>query len=207
MPSLSVNKIKSIEKAGLYADGHNLYLRVKSKKSKSWVFRYMFNQRRHDMGLGSTEFISLSDARFIAIEQRRLLHENINPIDYRKQQEKELKNKILQKRREGVTFQSCAREYIQSNGIITRQSSQSTITWIGSIRGIMGATVSCLPNEVALSGGCRVEPLTQYNVDEFHSQSNYTENNTHFCQGLIDNENQPSQIAISITAYINCLPQ
>ena len=57
MPSLSVNRIKSIEKAGLYADGHNLYLKVKSKQSKSWVFRYMFNQRRHDMGLGSAELL------------------------------------------------------------------------------------------------------------------------------------------------------
>ena len=73
MPSLSVNRIKSIDKAGLYADGHNLYLKVKSKQSKSWVFRYMFNQRRHDMGLGSAELLSLADARIVASEQRRLL--------------------------------------------------------------------------------------------------------------------------------------
>ena len=38
MPSLRVNRIKSIEKTGLYADDQNLYLKVKSKQSKSWVF-------------------------------------------------------------------------------------------------------------------------------------------------------------------------
>ena len=114
MPSLSVNRIKSIEKAGLYADGHNLYLKVKSKQSKSWVFRYMFNQRRHDMGLGSAELLPLADARIIASEQRRLLHNKIDPIEYRKELLDKQREQALQKKREGITFESCANEYIQS---------------------------------------------------------------------------------------------
>jgi len=114
MPSLSVNRIKSINKAGLYADGHNLYLKVKSKQSKSWVFRYMFNQRRHDMGLGSAELLPLADARIIASEQRRLLHNKIDPIEYRKELSDKQREQALQKKREGITFESCANEYIQS---------------------------------------------------------------------------------------------
>ena len=119
MPSLSVNRIKSIEKAGLYADGHNLYLKVKSKQSKSWVFRYMFNQRRHDMGLGSAELLPLADARIIANEQRRLLHNKIDPIEYRKELLDKQREQALQKKREGITFESCANEYIQSKCIET----------------------------------------------------------------------------------------
>ena len=83
MPSLSAKKIKSLHKAGLYADRHNLYLRVGCNQKKSWVFRYMRLQKRHDMGLGSADILSLAEARIQASVQRKLLLNNIDPIEYR----------------------------------------------------------------------------------------------------------------------------
>ena len=74
----------------------------------------MFNQRRHDMGLGSAELLPLADARIIASEQRRLLHNKIDPIEYRKELLDKQREQALQKKREGITFESCANEYIQS---------------------------------------------------------------------------------------------
>jgi Arm DNA-binding domain len=39
--------------AGMYADGGGLYLQVSNSGSKSWVFRFRFQGRRRDMGLGA----------------------------------------------------------------------------------------------------------------------------------------------------------
>ena len=49
LSAVTVGKAKS---AGMYADGGGLYLQVSSSGSKSWVFRFRFEGRRRDMGLG-----------------------------------------------------------------------------------------------------------------------------------------------------------
>ena len=72
MPSLSVKKIQSTQEEGMYADGNNLYLRVKDNR-KSWIFRYTLDSRRRDMGLGSAKVLSLAEARILSNEQKKLL--------------------------------------------------------------------------------------------------------------------------------------
>jgi len=113
MPSLSVKKIQSTQEEGMYADGNNLYLRVKDNR-KSWIFRYTLDSRRRDMGLGSAKVLSLAEARILSNEQKKLLLNNIDPIEYRNKQFKKHQEQSLQKKREDVTFESCAKELIQS---------------------------------------------------------------------------------------------
>lgn len=112
MPSLSAKKIKSLHKAGLYADGHNLYLRVGCNQKKSWVFRYMRLQKRHDMGLGSADVLSLAEARIQASVQRKLLLNNIDPIEYRRKAVSEQCQLESQRRLESVIFRDCAQQLI-----------------------------------------------------------------------------------------------
>jgi integrase len=86
--ALSPLKVKNA-KPGMYADGGNLYLQVTASKdgkrfNRSWIFRYRVAGRLRDMGLGSTDILSLSEARERAREQRRARLDGIDPIDARR---------------------------------------------------------------------------------------------------------------------------
>jgi integrase len=86
---LSPLKVKTVKKPGMYADGGNLYLQVTPSKdgkrfNRSWIFRYRVNGRLRDMGLGSTDTLSLSEAREKAREQRKQRLDGIDPIDARR---------------------------------------------------------------------------------------------------------------------------
>jgi integrase len=74
---------------GMYADGGCLYLQVTPTKdgkrfNRSWIFRYRVNGRLRDMGLGSVDTLSLSEARERAREQRKQRLDGIDPIDARR---------------------------------------------------------------------------------------------------------------------------
>ena len=101
---LSARKVETLIKPGLHGDGGGLYLQVKSKTAKSWIFRFTFRGKRRDMGLGSLNSLPLRDAREIAGKCRLLLRNGVNPIEERN----------AEKARENVTtFQQCAEDYIE----------------------------------------------------------------------------------------------
>jgi hypothetical protein len=86
---LSPLKVKNAKKPGMYADGGCLYLQVTPAKdgkrfNRSWIFRYRVNGRLRDMGLGSVDTLSLSEARERAREQRKQRLDGIDPIDARR---------------------------------------------------------------------------------------------------------------------------
>jgi hypothetical protein len=68
-------------KPGFYSDGGNLYLQ-KWKAPGSWIFRYRLSgaKSNRDMGLGSTNDVSLAEARDTAREYRKLVKQGIDPI-------------------------------------------------------------------------------------------------------------------------------
>jgi integrase len=85
---LSPLKVKNA-KPGMYADGGNLYLQVTPARdgkrfNRSWIFRYRVNGRLRDMGLGSVDTLTLSEARERAREQRKARLDGIDPIDARR---------------------------------------------------------------------------------------------------------------------------
>src|SRR6266850_244033 len=85
---LSALKVKSA-KPGMPADGGCLYLQVAASKdgkrfNRSWIFRYRVAGRLRDMGLGSTDILSLAEARERAREQRKARLDGIDPIDARR---------------------------------------------------------------------------------------------------------------------------
>ena len=77
---LTARAVVAATKAGLYADGGGLYLRVGRGGAKSWCLRYMLEGKAREMGLGGLAKIGLADARKKAAAQRLLLVDKIDPL-------------------------------------------------------------------------------------------------------------------------------
>ena len=82
----------------MYCDGNGLYLRIEKTGSKRWVFRYMLNKKRRDMGLGSADLFTLAEARNMALDYRRQVKLGFDPINQRREQN-----------RQSLTFEQAAR--------------------------------------------------------------------------------------------------
>lgn len=100
---LSARKVATA-KPGKYEDGGGLRLVVSKTGSKRWVFRYTLHGRRREMGLGSWPDVSLADARDLALKSRRLVKDQIDPIEARRL-----------KRRRIPDFTSCAALFIRAH--------------------------------------------------------------------------------------------
>ena len=104
-----IQSIKVTEKEKLLCDGNNLYLRIRPNGSKHWAFIYTHPilKTKKSMGLGSYKFVSLSIARNIALEAKKLLVSGIDPVEHKK--ETELLTKIALE----TTFETVAQEWLE----------------------------------------------------------------------------------------------
>ena len=64
---------------GLHTDGNGLYLRVTKTLTRSWVFLYVRNGKRTELGLGAYPALSLADARERAAEAQTQLAKGLDP--------------------------------------------------------------------------------------------------------------------------------
>jgi integrase len=71
-------------KPGRYGDGNGLYLVVSPAGARKWVFRFTFDGKVTEMGLGSAAVVSLAEARDKAHGARRVRHTGQNPIEARR---------------------------------------------------------------------------------------------------------------------------
>jgi hypothetical protein len=76
---------------GRYGDGDGLQLIVSDNGRRKWVMRYQLNGARRDMGLGSYPSVTLSDARISAADARKLIAQNVDPLDAREASRKAAK--------------------------------------------------------------------------------------------------------------------
>lgn len=106
---LSALKIKNLNTPGYYGDGLGLWLQVSKFGTKSWVFRFERDKKRHEMGLGPLNTISLAEARTRAAELRKLLVDGIDPLFKRREQQ----TAARLERARAMTFQEAADEYIR----------------------------------------------------------------------------------------------
>jgi len=97
----------------MYADGRGLYLQVSKGGTSSWIYRFKMKGTKNGryMGLGPVHTISLSDARELATEARKLVKMGIDPIDARDAHQA-LK---LFEAAKGISFKSAAEQYINSH--------------------------------------------------------------------------------------------
>src|SRR5579875_209890 len=71
-------------KPGRYGDGAGLWLVVSPSGARKWVFRFSWQGRVTETGLGGCPAAGLAEARQKAAEARKLLAAGINPIEARK---------------------------------------------------------------------------------------------------------------------------
>jgi len=96
---------------GYHYDGGGLVLQVTKSGNQSWLFRYDFQGKRREMGLGPLHTVSLAEAREIARQHRQKLLDGTDPLEAKRkaQQEKQLANAAA------LTFAQCCEQYITSH--------------------------------------------------------------------------------------------
>lgn len=94
-------------KSGQHAAGGGLYLKVSGEGKGSWLYRYKVDGKTSRMGLGSTDAVTLAQARVIAAEQRALIAQGFDPLAFRKE-------KALLAISDVVTFDMVAAGYIEA---------------------------------------------------------------------------------------------
>ena len=108
---LTVTEVKNFKTPGMHADGNGLYLKVKRADAKYWIFRFTFEGKRYDMGLGSFPDVKLQEVREGVVKQRKLIREGVNPIKARE----EIKEQTKKAAGKAQTFKECALAYIQEH--------------------------------------------------------------------------------------------
>jgi integrase len=108
---LSAPAVARNTKPGLYSDGGGLYLQITVAGVKSWLFRYMRNGKARGMGIGPLHTVTLAEARTKALNCRRQLLDDIDPLDER--QAKQAEKKIVTAKT--MTFNACADAYIEAH--------------------------------------------------------------------------------------------
>ena len=119
MGKLTSKTVESIAKAatpGKTNDGDGLYFQVSKSGGTSWIFRYKLDGRSREMGLGPFPAITLSQARQLAADQRKLLASGSDPLatrDAAKEAKREAERQAAARR---TTFEDLAREYQHAHG-------------------------------------------------------------------------------------------
>jgi integrase len=105
---LTALRVQRERRPGMHADGNGLYLRVSKTGARSWVLRYRLAGRRHDMGLGNLDTISLAEARQRAREARKLRGDGIDPVQQKRTQRAAAQPHV-------VSFAECTESYVRAH--------------------------------------------------------------------------------------------
>ncbi len=105
---LSANLVKALAERGYYADGGGLYFRVSEFGTRLWAFRYTRAGKPREMGLGPYPEVTLKDARALALEARKLLREDQDPIEKRQTR----RSAMVADRQAALTFAQCTAAFI-----------------------------------------------------------------------------------------------
>ncbi len=65
---------------GRHADGNGLFLYVKPEGTRSWIQRLVIRGRRREMGLGAVSLVTLAEARYVALANRKLARSGGDPL-------------------------------------------------------------------------------------------------------------------------------
>ncbi len=103
---LSALKVTKETKPGYFGDGGGLWLQVSKAGTKSWVFRFKspVTGTAREMGMGSINTYSLSEARSRATDVRKILDAGRDPIADRDTERQKIKLATVM----AMTFKECA---------------------------------------------------------------------------------------------------
>lgn len=133
-------KVKQVEKLireakpGATSDGGGLRLLVTSAGSVSWQFRYSIGSKRRVMGLGSSNVVTLAEARNKAAEARRQVAAGIDPLTL----------STAKAEAKVVTFDTAASDYISSHKAGWK-SAKHAAQWANTLRDYVSPVFGHLP--------------------------------------------------------------
>ena len=76
---LSPIEVSALKTPGFFRAGETLYLKVKPGGTKSWIQRIIIRGQRRDIGLGRYPLVGLSEARELALRNRRIARDGGDP--------------------------------------------------------------------------------------------------------------------------------
>ena len=102
---LTANQVKTAKGKQLLADGGGLHLQVTAKGARSWIFRYRWQGKRPELGLGAYPAVTLAEARRRA-ELARSALAAIPPRDPKD---------VLRAEQTAPTFWAFAEDWLEAN--------------------------------------------------------------------------------------------
>jgi len=105
LTDMEIRKAKPTATQKTLFDGEGLHLLVTPSGGKLWRFKYRYFGKDKLMAFGSYPELSLEEARAMRLEARKLLTQDIDPLEFRKT------NKALKKELLDNTFEMVAREW------------------------------------------------------------------------------------------------
>lgn len=161
---MTVRGVASETRPGYHCDGDGLYLQVTRSGdlrdgdpspgtvARSWIFRYKFQKRSREMGLGSARLVSLAEARLCAARCRQLLADGKDPVAVRREERSVAR--AAEARR--TTFDECATAYIAAHRDGWRNTKHGD-QWENSLRLYASPVIGKLPvAEVSLTEVMRI---------------------------------------------------
>lgn len=120
-----IQKLIRESKPALTNDGDGLYLKIGKSGGASWIYRFRWNGKLRDMGLGSCSDVGLSDARELASNNRKLVKQGADPLEARDEGKKEITKTL--------TFTSCAARYIKAHRRSWRNAKHAR-QWVSTLK-------------------------------------------------------------------------
>ena len=77
---LSATAVRNLKEPGKYYDLHGLFLRIEPTGSRRWVQRVSVAGRQREIGLGSADLVTLSEARELAVSNKKLARGGSDPL-------------------------------------------------------------------------------------------------------------------------------
>lgn len=137
LTALGVSKTRQ---PGYYVDGGGLLLQVSRTGTKSWIFRYTFHGKRHEMGLGACSVVDLARARELARGCRLQIAEGIDPLAARRVAATALAAENAKR----MTFDECAAAYIAAHRAGWRNPKHAA-QWGSTLKAYASPVIGALP--------------------------------------------------------------
>jgi integrase len=151
---LTAAEVEKGTKPGRYGDGAGLYLLVRSRQAKFWLFRYTLSGKMREMGLGPAKgrtAVSLSQARARARQLHTVVREGRDPLAEREAEKAKAQADTARAKAAAMTFGEVADMYIAAHEAAWR-SPKHHQQWRNTLRDYVLPAIGDLPVGIVDTG-------------------------------------------------------
>jgi integrase len=144
---LTAAQVERGTKPGRYGDGAGLYLLVRSREAKFWLFRYTRCGQMREMGLGAATgrtAVSLSKARARARDLHAAVREGRDPLAERKAEKAKAEADAVKSNADAVTFAQVADMFLAAHERGWRNPKHRQ-QWRNTLRDYVQPQIGALP--------------------------------------------------------------